>query len=80
MLLALHPIDSMVLALYLLGTLGVGIYFSRGQKTTKHFFLAGRTMHWLPVSMSLVVTVLKPEHLNDLPRSPFPAKWRHRIN
>jgi len=71
MLLALHSFDLIVLALYLLGTLGVGIYFSRGQKTTKDFFLAGRTMHWLPVSMSLVVTIFSALSFTGLPAEAY---------
>lgn len=53
----LHPLDWMVLAVYLVGTIALGASFCRGQKTTKDFFLAGRSMSWLPVGLSVVATL-----------------------
>lgn len=38
---------------------------------TKDFFLAGRTMHWLPVSMSLVVTVFSALSFTGLPAEAY---------
>lgn len=53
----LTTLDYSVCVLYLLGITGFGIYFFRGQRSTKDFFLAGRSMGWLPVGLSLMATL-----------------------
>ena len=53
----LHALDWIVLAVYLLAMVAVGASFYKGQKTTKDFFLAGRSMSWLPVGLSVVATL-----------------------
>ncbi len=64
---SLHPLDLGVLSLYLLFTLGLGFYFSREQKTTKDYFLAGRSMHWLPVGTSLIATLFSALSFTGIP-------------
>ncbi|MBN2450748.1 MAG: sodium/solute symporter [Lentisphaeria bacterium] len=54
---SLHFLDWTMLVLYLVGTLALGVRFYRSQKTTKDFFLAGRSMSWLPVGLSVVATL-----------------------
>jgi SSS family transporter len=53
----LHLLDWAVLALYLLGIVALGVSFYKEQKTTKDFFLAGRSMTWVPVGLSVVATL-----------------------
>ena len=53
----LHPLDWTTLAIYLLAMLILGISFYKGQKTTRDFFLAGRSMTWVPVGLSLAATI-----------------------
>ena len=53
----LHALDWIVLVVYLLAMVAVGASFYKGQKTTKDFFLAGRSMSWLPVGLSVVATL-----------------------
>ncbi len=54
MLGALHPIDLVILVLYLAVLSGVGVLFSRRQTSLEQFFLAGRRMTWVPVGLSLM--------------------------
>ncbi len=42
---------------YLLAITGLGAFFYKSQKSTKDFFLAGRSMGWLPVGLSLMATL-----------------------
>lgn len=63
----LHTADYVVIGIYLLATLGLGAWFSRTQKTTKDFFLAGQRMHWMPVALSLVVTVISALSFTGIP-------------
>lgn len=51
-------IDYAVLVFYFLGMLVIGAYFSKEQHTSKDFFLAGRSMGWFPVGLSIMATLL----------------------
>ena len=51
-------VDYAVLVLYLVGMLVIGGYFSKQQHTSKDFFLAGRSMGWFPVGLSIMATLL----------------------
>jgi SSS family transporter len=57
MLLNLHWIDIVILILYLGLLTGIGIYFSKRQKTLEDFFLARRGMAWFPVGLSLMAAI-----------------------
>ena len=49
-------IDATLVVLYLVAVLGLGLWVSRGVKSTKDFFLAGKSLPWWAVAMSLVVS------------------------
>jgi SSS family transporter len=54
----LHTIDWIVCAVYLSGVTGIGLFFYfRGAKSTKEYFLAGRSMGWLPVGLALMASL-----------------------
>lgn len=57
-LLAIHLVDYGVLGVYMLAMLGIGFYFAREQQTSKDFFLAGRSMGWFPVGLSILATLM----------------------
>lgn len=67
MLLALTAVDYGVLALYLLVMVAIGAYFSRQQKTSRDFFLAGRAMSWFPIGLSLMATLLSALSYSGIP-------------
>ena len=46
-----------VILVYLAGMLGIGLYFARRQRTAEEYFLAGRSMPWLPVAMSMYASL-----------------------
>ena len=54
----MHLVDYLVLGGYLAVMLGVGAWFSRGQTDSREFFLAGRSMGWLPLGLSVMATLL----------------------
>jgi len=56
-MIALTTPDFIICIIYLLFITGLGAYFYKGQKTTKDFFLAGKSMGWLPVGLSLMATL-----------------------
>jgi len=52
----LEPLDLGLVLLYLVGVTGLGLWISRGVKSSRDFFLAGKTLPWWAVGMSLVVS------------------------
>lgn len=52
----LQAIDLAIIALYIVGIVGVGVWVGRGQKDADSYFLAGRGMTWPLVGFSLIVT------------------------
>ena len=52
----LQPIDVALVVLYLLGVASVGLWVSRGVRTGRDLFLAGKSLPWWAVGTSLVVS------------------------
>ena len=49
-------IDYAILVAYLLGVTALGSLFTSRQKSSRDFFLAGRTMGWFPMVLSVIAT------------------------
>jgi SSS family transporter len=54
---ALVWVDVAVVMVYLMLLVGIGAYFARRQKNMEDYFLAGRSMGWIPVGMSLMAAL-----------------------
>lgn len=52
----MKPLDYIIFFTYLALTLMLGVFFARKQKHTGDFFLAGRSMHWFPIGLSVMTT------------------------
>ena len=52
----LSSVDYIVIAVYVVGVTVLGALFCRSQKNTEDFFLAGRSMSWFPVAISIIAT------------------------
>ena len=52
----LGPIDYTIIIVYLIGTVAFGTYIGRKIKSGKDYFLAGRSLPWWAIGMSLVVS------------------------
>ena len=50
-------IDAAIVIVYLAAMTAVGVYFSRRQTTVEEFFVARRSMAWLPVGLSLMAAL-----------------------
>ena len=50
-------LDWVVFAAYLGGVVLLGASFARKQRSTTEFFKAGKRVHWLPVSLSVVASL-----------------------
>ncbi len=62
----LTQLDFSFLLLYFLLLIGVGIYFSRKEKTSTEYFLAGRRVGWVAIGASLFASNISSEHFIGL--------------
>ncbi len=53
----MNALDYVIVAVYLLGFLGMG-YFFKNNKNSSDYFLGGRSMGWFPLSLSTMATQL----------------------
>ncbi|MFQ5734868.1 MAG: sodium-coupled permease [Planctomycetaceae bacterium] len=54
----LHAVDWILIAIYALSTIGLGMYFSRRQRSTDEYFIGSGNMNPLLVGVSLFATLL----------------------
>ena len=66
-LLGLVAGDYAVLAAYLVVMVLVGMFFSRRQDSSSEFFLAGRSMGWFPIGISVMATLLSALSYSGVP-------------
>ena len=52
----MRSIDLLIIAAYLAAILAIGFWCRKRQKTTRHYFLAGRHLPWWAISGSIVAT------------------------
>lgn len=65
------PLNSAILLAYLGGMLLIGLYLARRQETTEEFFLAGRSMPWLVVAMSMYASLTSAVTYMALPATSY---------
>jgi SSS family solute:Na+ symporter len=63
---ALAPADLLIIALYFVVIFGIGYYFSRKERTSTQYFLAGRNIGWFAIGASLFVSNISTEHFIGL--------------
>ena len=51
------PVDYAVFVGYLIASVLVGVWFVREQRTVKDYFLAGQSMHWFVVGISVMAAL-----------------------
>ena len=65
---ALSPLDWSICVGYLLVVVALGLWFARQQHTNEDYFVGGRTMHWLPIGMSIFAGTFSSLSFVGLPR------------
>src|SRR6201993_5266430 len=63
---ALAPLDLTIIGVYFLVVFGIGFYFSRKERTSEEYFLAGRDVGWFFIGASLFVFNISTEHFIGL--------------
>lgn len=69
----LHPLDLIILVVYMLGTLGVGWWFSRKQRNIRDYFLSGNDTPWWALMGSIVATETSTVTFISVPAFAFAA-------
>jgi SSS family transporter len=52
----MHPIDLLILVVYLMGTIALGAMFSRSQRSVRDYFVSGQRVPWWAIMGSIVAT------------------------
>ena len=68
-------INIAVIVLYLGGLVALGFYFSRREKGTDDFFLAGRRIPWWAAGLSIYATQLSAITYVSIPATAFSQNW-----
>src|SRR5262250_1893962 len=63
---AVASIDIAIIAAYFVVVFGIGLYFSRKERTSEDYFLASRDIGWFFVGASLFVSNISTEHFIGL--------------
>src|SRR5260370_18424924 len=63
---ALANLDLAIIGVYFLIVFGIGFYFSRRERTSEEYFLAGRDIGRFFIGASLFVSNISPEHFIGL--------------
>ncbi len=72
-------LDYAVLATYLLGMVGVGLFFMNRMKDTDDFFRGGQQMQWWAAGCSIFATMLSAITFMSIPAKAFSQNWVYLI-
>jgi SSS family solute:Na+ symporter len=75
----IHLIDFSVIALYLLAMIGVGLYFSRKNKTASQFTKASGKIPGWALGLSLYATFLSSNTFLGVPGKAFGSNWNSYV-
>jgi SSS family transporter len=64
-------LNTVILIAYMLAMVVIGVFFSGKQKTTEDYFLASRSLPWLPVAMSMYASVTSASTYLVLPAKAY---------
>ena len=73
-------LDYVCLGAYLAMLIGMGVYFSRREKTTADYFLAGRRIPWWAAGISLFGTQLSAITFMAAPAKVYATDWAYFVN
>lgn len=68
--------DIITIIIYLIGLLGVGIYFSKKNKTTEDYFLGSRSFSGWVLGLSMLGTIVSSATFLALPAAAYILDWR----
>ncbi|MDY0165137.1 MAG: sodium:solute symporter [Thermoguttaceae bacterium] len=69
------PVNFSVLVVYLLGMVGVGVFFAARNRSTDDFFRGGQRVPWWVAGMSIYATMLSSITYMAIPAKAFAQDW-----
>ncbi len=72
----LHPLDLVIIVVYMLGVMGVGWYFARKQRNIRDYFLSDKNVPWWALAGSIVATETSTVTFISVPAFAFAANAR----
>ncbi|MEN6384824.1 MAG: sodium/solute symporter [Phycisphaerales bacterium] len=74
------PLDIIVVAFYMIGVLALGLYFTRKNKNTEEYFVAGRSYKGWVLGISMLSTTISSITFLAFPAAAFALDWRMVVN
>ncbi|MCB0599135.1 MAG: hypothetical protein KDD28_34000, partial [Phaeodactylibacter sp.] len=74
--LAIRPLDIATVAIYLIGMLLIGAYFSRRNHTTEEYFVGNRAFSGWVIGLSMLGTIISSATFLALPAAAYVLDWR----
>lgn len=71
----LHPLDLLVMLLYLAGMLWIGRVYARRERNTEDYFLGGRRIPWWAAGLSIYATGVSAISVVAIPAKTFQEDW-----
>jgi SSS family transporter len=71
----LNPIDLLVVGVYLAGITAFGLHFRSRQRSLRDYFLAGRSVPWWAISLSIVAAETSTLTLISIPGLAYDTNW-----
>jgi len=68
-------LDYVIVGLYFAGMIGIGVYFSRREKSTEAFFLGSRRVPWWAVGLSIFGTSISSITYLSIPAKAYASNW-----
>src|SRR5689334_4505539 len=63
--------DWVVIVIYLVGIIGLGVWFGRDQRTTRDYFLGSKTIPWWGIGLSIVAAETSALTIISVPAMAF---------
>ena len=71
----MRTIDLAIIVCYLTALLAIGLHFARRQKTTEEYFVAGRSVPWWVMGLSLLATIITSVTFIAYPGAAYAGDW-----
>ena len=68
-------LDIIVIALYMLGLIGIGLYFAKRQTTTESYFIANRSIPTWAMGLSLLASIITSVTFIAYPGAAYSGDW-----
>ena len=75
-----RPVDIAVIVVYLLGMAGLGLWFSRRNKTTEQYFLGDRSFPGWVIGLSMLGTSISSVTFLAFPAAAYTLDWRQLVS